>query len=75
MSTSQLVCTVCGGAGHKMSKCKELGLPPEGFFKPSGGGHCHDEDCEDEALRIELMNLAFTLIKNKSHYRPAKRLF
>jgi hypothetical protein len=71
MASKYQVCTLCGGTGHKMSKCKELGLPPEGFFKPSGGGHCHDDDC-DEKLPAELLQFAYTIV---TKFTPAKRLF
>jgi hypothetical protein len=74
MASKYQVCTLCGGAGHKMSNCKELSLPPEGFFKPSGGGHCHDDDCDDEKLRTELLQLASTLFNTpRSKYRWSNR--
>ena len=40
-------CTICGNGGHSASRCKELGIPPEGFYKPAPGQHQHDDDCED----------------------------
>jgi hypothetical protein len=43
-------CTLCGNAGHQASRCKELGVPPDGFYKPSPGMHQGDDDC-DEAIR------------------------
>jgi hypothetical protein len=68
---SPVMCRVCGGTGHKLSKCKELGLPPEGFFKPSGGGgHCHDEE-DDEKLAKQL-TLFYRLLQ---HSFATKRLF
>jgi hypothetical protein len=48
-------CTVCGNGGHTPSKCKSLGIPPEGFFTggdggDGGGGHGGDE--EDDSIAI-----------------------
>lgn len=43
-------CTLCGNAGHQASRCKELGVPPEGFYKPSPGMHQGDDE-EDESLK------------------------
>jgi hypothetical protein len=40
-------CTLCGNAGHQASRCKELGVPPDGFYKPSPGMHQGDDDCDD----------------------------
>lgn len=41
-------CMVCGEKTHLSSKCKQIGLPPEGFFTGGGGGggHQHEEDDE-----------------------------
>ena len=44
-------CTLCGNAGHQASRCKELGVPPEGFYKPSPGMHQGDDDDCDDAIR------------------------
>ena len=44
-------CTLCGNAGHQASRCKELGVPPEGFYKPSPGMHQGDDDDCDNAIR------------------------
>lgn len=71
MASKYQVCTLCGGAGHKMSNCKELALPPEGFFKPSGGGHIHDDDC-DEKLGMDLLH--FTR-KVSTKFTAPRRLF
>jgi hypothetical protein len=40
-------CTICGKEGHSASRCKELGIPPDGFYKPAPGQHQHDDDCDD----------------------------
>jgi hypothetical protein len=48
----QHACTNCGNAGHKASRCKELGVPLEGFYKPSPGMHQGDDDDCDEAITI-----------------------
>lgn len=47
-------CTICGKGGHSASRCKELGIPPEGFYKPAPGQHQHDDDCEEEAFKRTL---------------------
>ena len=43
-------CFVCGEQGHKASKCKSLGVPPEGFYTGGGRGGSHDHDEEDSLL-------------------------
>jgi hypothetical protein len=45
----------CGEQGHKSSRCKNISLPPEGFYTGggSGGGHSHDED--DERVSVSAM--------------------
>ena len=47
----QYPCSVCGKGGHRASNCKELGIPPDGFYKPAPGQHQHDED-EDDAINL-----------------------
>jgi hypothetical protein len=40
----------CGQA-HWSSRCKSLGIPPEGFSKENGGGgHDHGDDEEDKMV-------------------------
>jgi hypothetical protein len=41
-------CMACGEQGHRSSSCKNIALPPEGFYTGGGGGggHSHDEDDE-----------------------------
>ena len=51
-------CFVCGEEGHKASKCKSLGVPPDGFYTGGGGGGSHDHDEEDS-----LLSCAWTLYK------------
>ena len=51
-------CSVCGKGGHSPSRCKELGIPPEGFYKPAPGQHQHDGD-EDERLIFHLEQLTY----------------
>jgi hypothetical protein len=45
-------CSVCGNGGHTPSKCKSLGIPPEGFFTGGDGGGGHGGDEEDESIAI-----------------------
>ena len=46
-------CMHCGQA-HWSSRCKSLGIPPEGFSKDNGGGgHDHGDD-EDDSVAITL---------------------
>ena len=47
-------CTICGKEGHSASRCKEIGIPPDGFYKPAPGQHQHDEDCDDKIRVIHL---------------------
>jgi hypothetical protein len=42
-------CKVCGEAGHKSSKCSELGPPPEGMYTGEGCGADDDHD-HDRAI-------------------------
>ena len=39
-------CMACGEQGHVSSKCKQIGIPPDGFFTGGGGGggHSHEDD-------------------------------
>jgi hypothetical protein len=55
---SQYPCTICGKGGHSASRCKELGIPPEGFYKPSPGMHQHDDD-EDESIHIVQLKYSY----------------
>jgi hypothetical protein len=48
----QFPCSICGHGGHRASNCKEIGIPPDGFYAPSPGQHHHDDDCDDEIIRI-----------------------
>lgn len=52
---SQIVCSVCGKGGHSSSKCKELGIPPDGFYRPTGGGQHHHEDEDEKAYRQQVL--------------------
>jgi hypothetical protein len=45
-------CSVCGNGGHTPSKCKSLGIPPEGFFTGGDGGGGHGGDEEDKVIAI-----------------------
>jgi len=45
------ICFVCGEQGHKASKCKSLGLPPDGFYTGGGGGGGHNHDEEDSLVK------------------------
>ena len=47
----QYPCTICGKGGHSASRCKEISIPPEGFYKPAPGQHQHDDD-EGESLHV-----------------------
>jgi hypothetical protein len=47
----QYPCTICGHGGHRPSNCKEIGIPPDGFYKPAPGQHQHDDD-DDEMIHI-----------------------
>jgi hypothetical protein len=59
----QYPCTICGKGGHSASRCKEIGIPPEGFYKPAPGQHQHDDD-EDESLHvIHLAQLKYSYTK------------
>lgn len=44
-------CFVCGEQGHKASKCKYLGVPPDGFYTGGGGGGGHDHDEEHSLVK------------------------
>lgn len=46
--SSPISCMACGEQGHKSSHCKNISLPPEGFYTGGGGGgHSHDDDDEN----------------------------
>jgi hypothetical protein len=57
-------CTICGDTRHRTSQCKELGIPPEGFFKPSPGQHHCDEDDDEKARLLFVLNTLIS-IRNK----------
>ena len=42
-------CLICGEQGHKSSRCKSIGIPPEGFFTGGNGGGSHDHDDDEKA--------------------------
>lgn len=84
---SQFPCSICGHGGHRASNCKEIGIPPDGFYKPAPGQHQHDDDCEDAIPRFynkhedEMIHLAqllysykFWLINVVNHAKT-KKLF
>lgn len=50
-------CMHCGQA-HWSSRCKSLGIPPEGFSKENGGGgHDHGDDEEERVYLTVLSSL------------------
>ncbi len=74
----QYPCTICGHGGHSASRCKEIGIPPDGFYKPAPGHHHHDED-EDEMIHIaELLysykKWLFRVVKHAQMKQHAKKL-
>lgn len=74
----QYPCTICGKGGHSASRCKELGIPPDGFYKPSPGGHYHDED-EDEKINLDEILYSykkwlFRVVKHKQMKQQTKKL-
>lgn len=74
----QYPCSICGKGGHRASNCKELGIPPDGFYKPAPGQHHHDED-EDEAINIDEILYSYKkwlyrVVKNKQMKQQAKKL-
>jgi len=74
----QYPCSVCGKGGHRASNCKELGIPPDGFYKPAPGQHQHDDD-EDEAISINeilysYQKWLFRVIKHKQIKQQVKKL-
>ena len=52
-------CTVCGNDCRSASRCKALGIPPDGFYKPAPGQHQHDEDCDDEAINLAQIQYSY----------------
>jgi hypothetical protein len=73
---SQYPCTICGKGGHSASRCKELGIPPEGFYKPSPGMHQHDDDEDEKARRNLPLKYCYTAwLYPLLNERRTKRLF
>jgi hypothetical protein len=69
-------CTLCGNAGHQASRCKELGVPPDGFYKPSPGMHQGDDDCDESLKRNLPLKPMHTIWLNQLLSGPRiKRLF
>lgn len=58
----QYPCSVCGKGGHRASNCKELGIPPDGFYKPAPGQHQRDDD-EDETVTIHITEILYSYKK------------
>jgi hypothetical protein len=54
----QYPCTICGHGGHRASNCKEIGIPPDGFYKPAPGQHHHDEE-EDEHIHLAQLHYSY----------------
>lgn len=53
-------CMLCGKAGHRVSNCTEIGIPPYGdFFRPSSSGGCDDD--EDEAIYFEKLQKSYQM--------------
>jgi hypothetical protein len=51
MSYPVIPCAYCNQPGHKASRCKELGLPPDGeIIKPLPGQNDIDEDSDNIAI-------------------------
>lgn len=68
-------CSICGKGGHSASRCKEIGIPPDGFYKPAPGQHQHDDD-EDESAYIAELKYNYTKWLNKVlkvHIRSIKK--
>jgi hypothetical protein len=69
----QYPCTICGKGGHSASRCKEIGIPPEGFYKPAPGQHQHDDE-EDETLYIHIAQLKYSYTKWLRNVIKARKL-
>ena len=75
---TQYPCTICGHGGHSASRCKEIGIPPDGFYKPEKGQHHHDED-EDESIHIQQLHYVYKkwlykVLKNSELKHASKKL-
>lgn len=79
MSHQSYPCSICGKGCNQASRCKELGIPPDGFYKPSSGTHQHDEDCEDnneqlimklEQLTYKYTTILYSIIKSRILVSP-----
>lgn len=73
---TQYPCSICGKGGHSATRCKEIGIPPDGFYKPAPGQHQHDDD-EDESAYIAQLKYSYTIWLNQIQKRQelrAKRL-
>ena len=66
-------CTICGKEGHSASRCKELGIPPDGFYKPAPGQHQHTDD-EDESAYIAQLKYSYTKWFNNILKQKEKRV-
>lgn len=59
----QFPCSICGYGGHSASRCKEIGIPPDGFYKPAPGQHQHDDDCDESYRQISIDELVYAYKK------------
>jgi hypothetical protein len=64
---------ICGKEGHSASRCKEIGIPPDGFYKPAPGQHQHDEDCDD-AIRVIHLKINYQKLFSKKYKEEQSHL-
>ena len=66
MSYPDLPCAHCNQPGHKASRCKELGIPPDGeIIKPLPGQN--DVDEEEDSIRLPGHKNLFLWCEDECH--------
>lgn len=67
----QFPCLICGHGGHRASNCKEIGIPPDGFYTPAPGQHQHDDNCDDQIIHITKLLYSY----QKFQYNAIKQYY
>jgi len=60
------LCSICGSGDHSASRCKELALPPDGFYKtaPASASSINNEDEDVISLVLQTQQTQQTHNKN-----------
>ena len=60
------LCSICGSGDHSASRCKELALPPDGFYKAAPASASYSSESSEEGTLAADESLAALRDKLKS---------